>query len=155
MKESNNLQEPAPNKPSEQERRRKPDLVARMYEARDEFAKLSGQYAEFRRGYTTRLYQHLAFVYSMDAAFRQDAVELSRFTRQEYFKCNRQKFNQDNLPHHLFYFLDDAQTDKEREKWLKPAIVLEHFRAQGVPVSEVVSASHRWRRLRPHLQGDL
>jgi hypothetical protein len=137
-KSPDNLPESTPNEQSEQEGRSKPDLVARMDEARAEFAKLRGQYAEFRRGYTTRLFEHCAFVYSMDAAFRQDDDELSRFASLEYFKCNRQKPNQDNLPHHLFYFLDDAQTDKEREKWLKPAIVLEHFRAQDVPVSEVV-----------------
>jgi hypothetical protein len=138
MENMNNSPQPVPTGvPRDDERLDKRGLVERMYEARANFAKDCAEYTQFSRGYTQRLYAHYQFVFGMDEAFRRNQDERSHMTSQEYFNCNRQKPDENSLLRHLLYFLVDARTDVEREKWLRPAIVLEHFRNQGVPVDRV------------------
>jgi hypothetical protein len=138
MNESKNSPQPVPTgPPQDDERPDKCGLVERMYEARENFAKDRAEYDQFSRGYKLRLYGHFQFVYGKAEDFRGDRNELSRMANQAYFDCNRQKPDQDNLLRHLLYFLVDARTEKEREKWLRPASVLEHFRSQEVSASEV------------------
>jgi hypothetical protein len=138
MSDSKDAPQPVPSGPPlDNKRPEKRGLVERMYEARDSFAKERAEYAQFSRGYSLRLYAHFQIVYGMDRDFRGDRDELLRMTNQDYFNCNRQKPNENNLLRHLLYFFVDARTEEEREKWLRPASVLEHFRDQEVPVSEV------------------
>ncbi|MGO9741546.1 MAG: hypothetical protein ACLPN5_08555 [Roseiarcus sp.] len=138
MEESSSPQEPLPGLPSGAGRiAPKPDLIARLYEEPAKFVQLQVEFAQFRSGYSGRLNDGLQVVYGLDDAFRQDADEFRRLTNLDFFECNRQKPDETNLLRHIAYFLADARTEQDREKWLKPAAVLESFRSQGVPVQEV------------------
>jgi hypothetical protein len=138
MKESENNPEPASTEPDDPNMPAKiPDLVARMIEKRAEFAQFRAQFADFRSGYKGRLYEYFQFAYEMNNAFVSDLDEMRRMTSDEFFNCNRQRPDEANFLRHLLYFLAEARTEKEREKWLKPATVLETFRSEGVHFSDV------------------
>jgi len=120
------------NKPN-----KKTDLVVRMHEKRAEFAELRAQFTQFRRGYNNRLNEFYQFTYEMNEEFLRSPEELLRFTKEEYFNCNQQKPNETNLSRHLLYFLADARADSDRDKFIRPAAVLEYFCHQGIPAHEV------------------
>ncbi len=78
------------------------------------------------------LYALLAFVYWAWGELLENDAEFDRLREHEFFQCSRQKPDKENLCRQLLYFIADAQTEKERNRWSKPAKVLAHFRTEKV-----------------------
>jgi hypothetical protein len=121
------------------------NVLAAVHEERDKFKTLRERHAlileeharELDRS-TAGLHARLAFVYWAWGELLEHEVDLNRLFNDEFFQCSRQKPDKENLCRQLLYFVADARTEKERNRWSKPAKVLAHFRTDNVRHEDVV-----------------
>jgi hypothetical protein len=104
----------------------------------DSFAIMSYQALDSSGGMNERRYAFLAKSYHLAIIFSNHPSDYERLKNEDFWSASRQKPDDDSIVRWVLYFTMRATSDPVRNGAIKAATVLERFRAEGVPATDVV-----------------
>jgi hypothetical protein len=104
----------------------------------DSFAIMACQALDSSGGMNKRRYRFLAKSYQLAIMFSDHPSDYQRLKDEEFWKVSQLKPNGDCIIRWVLYFTMRATSEQVRNRAIKAATVLESFRAEGVPATDVV-----------------
>jgi hypothetical protein len=108
------------------------DPISMAGEAVDIFNQLQTEYVESHGRLRNLLYDGLTLSYSVAVSLLKDEDALRDFAKDNFFSLSRQKPKRKTIMRHVLYYTTRARNDRERNRLVKYAKVLDDYMHWGV-----------------------